>query len=212
MKPVRRKPASARSHQRGLRRSGRSPPNAAEDSSSQAMVRWSRDRGGQQQRCVQSAVIRQNKEAARLPTSAYRRGRSTTIACRSARTVIARALRATTLIGIQMLPKNFPVPILRANGKPVTSILLLYFIRLFGAPGEIRTPDPLVRSQVLYPTELRALRARIIHPVGSVRALSFASPARIRGRRWERRGHEPEPDATTDWNGKSAALSIAGEW
>ena len=25
-----------------------------------------------------------------------------------------------------------------------------------GAPGAIRTPDPLVRSQVLYPTELRA--------------------------------------------------------
>ena len=31
---------------------------------------------------------------------------------------------------------------------------------LFGAPGEIRTPDPLVRSQVLYPTELRARNAR----------------------------------------------------
>ncbi len=30
-----------------------------------------------------------------------------------------------------------------------------------GAPGEIRTPDPLVRSQVLYPTELRA-RSEII--------------------------------------------------
>lgn len=27
----------------------------------------------------------------------------------------------------------------------------------FGAPEEIRTPDPLVRSQVLYPAELRAL-------------------------------------------------------
>ena len=27
---------------------------------------------------------------------------------------------------------------------------------LFFAPGEIRTPDPLVRSQILYPTELRA--------------------------------------------------------
>ena len=27
-----------------------------------------------------------------------------------------------------------------------------------GAPGEIRTPDRLVRSQVLYPTELRARR------------------------------------------------------
>ena len=25
-----------------------------------------------------------------------------------------------------------------------------------GAPGEIRTPNPLVRSQVLYPAELRA--------------------------------------------------------
>jgi hypothetical protein len=29
-----------------------------------------------------------------------------------------------------------------------------------GAPGEIRTPDPLVRSQVLYPAELRARRER----------------------------------------------------
>jgi hypothetical protein len=27
---------------------------------------------------------------------------------------------------------------------------------IFGAPGEIRTPDHLVRSQVLYPAELRA--------------------------------------------------------
>jgi hypothetical protein len=27
-----------------------------------------------------------------------------------------------------------------------------------GAPGRIRTHDPLVRSQVLYPTELRALK------------------------------------------------------
>ena len=29
-------------------------------------------------------------------------------------------------------------------------------IKFFGALGGIRTPDPLVRSQVLYPTELRA--------------------------------------------------------
>ena len=27
---------------------------------------------------------------------------------------------------------------------------------LFGAPGEIRTPDPQIRSLVLYPAELRA--------------------------------------------------------
>ena len=33
--------------------------------------------------------------------------------------------------------------------------LLTY--RKDGAPGEIRTPDLLVRSQTLYPTELRAL-------------------------------------------------------
>jgi hypothetical protein len=33
----------------------------------------------------------------------------------------------------------------------------IVFQYVFGAPGEIRTPDPLVRSQVLYPTELRAL-------------------------------------------------------
>ena len=33
----------------------------------------------------------------------------------------------------------------------------------FGAPGRIRTRDPLVRSQVLYPTELPARRNVIMH-------------------------------------------------
>jgi hypothetical protein len=33
-------------------------------------------------------------------------------------------------------------------------------MKICGAPGEIRTPDPLVRSQVLYPTELRARVAK----------------------------------------------------
>ncbi len=32
----------------------------------------------------------------------------------------------------------------------------LVVLTVYGAPGEIRTPDRLVRSQVLYPTELRA--------------------------------------------------------
>ena len=37
----------------------------------------------------------------------------------------------------------------------------------YGAPGEIRTPDRLVRSQVLYPAELRAHeRVGIIHKDG----------------------------------------------
>ena len=31
---------------------------------------------------------------------------------------------------------------------------------LCGAPGAIRTPDPLVRSQILYPTELRVHQER----------------------------------------------------
>ena len=33
---------------------------------------------------------------------------------------------------------------------------MLDITQYFGAPGAIRTPDPLVRSQVLYPAELRA--------------------------------------------------------
>ena len=36
----------------------------------------------------------------------------------------------------------------------------LMILALYGAPGAIRTPDRLVRSQVLYPTELRALGRR----------------------------------------------------
>jgi hypothetical protein len=32
-------------------------------------------------------------------------------------------------------------------------------IELIGAPEEIRTPDPQIRSLVLYPAELRALGA-----------------------------------------------------
>ena len=34
---------------------------------------------------------------------------------------------------------------------------------MFGTPGEIRTPDPLVRSQVLYPAELRAHEKNIYY-------------------------------------------------
>ena len=42
----------------------------------------------------------------------------------------------------------------------------------FGAPGRIRTSDPLVRSQVLYPTELRA---RIYHNL--LEQFYFSSPS-----------------------------------
>jgi hypothetical protein len=41
---------------------------------------------------------------------------------------------------------------------PVQVLTKPSFIRENGAPGEIRTPGLLVRSQTLYPAELRALR------------------------------------------------------
>jgi hypothetical protein len=40
----------------------------------------------------------------------------------------------------------------RAFGPPVSKLSI-------GAPEEIRTPDPQIRSLVLYPAELRARRA-----------------------------------------------------
>jgi hypothetical protein len=51
-------------------------------------------------------------------------------------------------------------------------IMLCY---LNGAPGEIRTPDHLVRSQVLYPTELRA-RGKTI--VGGLTKSSLSAESR----------------------------------
>ena len=40
-----------------------------------------------------------------------------------------------------------------------------------GAPEEIRTPDPLVRSQVLYPAELRARKNCCLGGEGGIRTL-----------------------------------------
>jgi hypothetical protein len=46
-----------------------------------------------------------------------------------------------------------------------------------GAPGETRTPDPLVRSQTLYPAELRARIAIIMaFPSSQIPQLGLASP------------------------------------
>ena len=42
------------------------------------------------------------------------------------------------------------------DGEIADLKLAAYGLGKIGAPGEIRTPDPLVRSQMLYPTELRA--------------------------------------------------------
>src|SRR5437762_3453871 len=48
----------------------------------------------------------------------------------------------------------------RVNGEE--RFFLLFSIQRDGAPGETRTPDPLVRSQMLYPAELRARGATSI--------------------------------------------------
>jgi hypothetical protein len=45
----------------------------------------------------------------------------------------------------------------------------------YGAPGEIRTPDHLVRSQVLYPAELRALNFFIAETVNPEKGYAFTS-------------------------------------
>src|SRR5439155_6240097 len=45
----------------------------------------------------------------------------------------------------------------RDEQKVVRGIFGKKSIKVDGAPGETRTPDPLVRSQMLYPAELRAL-------------------------------------------------------
>jgi hypothetical protein len=48
------------------------------------------------------------------------------------------------------------------SDTPISHSLQLAFVLLekSGAPGGTRTPDLLVRSQTLYPTELRARRVR----------------------------------------------------
>src|SRR4051812_41510717 len=53
-----------------------------------------------------------------------------------------------------------------------------------GAPGRIRTHDPLVRSQVLYPTELRALWRRKYSRISAIRRRPWGGrdySARIQG-------------------------------
>jgi hypothetical protein len=50
---------------------------------------------------------------------------------------------------------------------------------IFGAPGRIRTHDPLVRSQVLYPTELRALEEGILAEADSDSKASLCGNAEM---------------------------------
>ena len=51
----------------------------------------------------------------------------------------------------------------------------------FGAPGETRTPDHLVRSQVLYPTELQARGGKCIGARRGAEPRSMLADFRARG-------------------------------
>ena len=50
----------------------------------------------------------------------------------------------------------------------------------YGAPGEIRTPDHLVRSQVLYPAELRARREARDYPLALAKVQVYEGSAGIK--------------------------------
>ena len=56
---------------------------------------------------------------------------------------------------LPLLPMCFPIVIL-GSADEMTFVQAIDFN---GAPGEIRTPDPQIRSLVLYPAELRARKA-----------------------------------------------------
>ncbi len=80
--------------------------------------------------------------------------------CRKTR--IKKQQTEACCFGVMVRPERFELPTAWFVAR--YSIQLSYGRQLhklvvptvYGAPGEIRTPDRLVRSQVLYPTELRA--------------------------------------------------------
>src|SRR5438552_1281949 len=67
-----------------------------------------------------------------------------------------------------------------STGSPYGSPGILVKISLWplpGAPGRIRTRDPLLRRQLLYPAELQAPTERILQDLGNAEATSPGYPA-----------------------------------
>ncbi len=95
--------------------------------------------------------------------------------------------------GVMVRPERFELPtawfvarysIQLSYGRQLHKLVVLI---VCGAPGEIRTPDRLVRSQVLYPTELRARGTQsicyiiLLHlPAADAGSLSSGAPGEIR--------------------------------
>ena len=83
----------------------------------------------------------------------------------------------------------------------------------FGAPGEIRTPDRLVRSQVLYPAELRArksgelfLSGHALSSAGNTRRV-FASRSFAEASTHDRRNGRSGPPAAP-----TVSFGNGGKW
>ncbi len=91
--------------------------------------------------------------------------------------------------GVMVRPERFELPtawfvarysIQLSYGRQLLKLVVLI---VCGAPGEIRTPDRLVRSQVLYPTELRARGTQsnfTALPAADAEGLSSGAPGEIR--------------------------------
>ena len=87
--------------------------------------------------------------------------------CRKTR--IKKQQAEACCFGVMVRPERFELPtawfvarysIQLSYGRQLHKLVVL---TVYGAPGEIRTPDRLVRSQVLYPTELRARGTQSIY-------------------------------------------------
>src|SRR5215467_2033379 len=61
-----------------------------------------------------------------------------------------------------------------------------------GAPGRIRTRDPLLRRQLLYPAELQAPTERIVQDLGHAEATAWVSSGFVTCPRPETRGQQDQ--------------------
>ena len=105
------------------------------------------------------------------------------------RTRIKKQQAEACCFGVMVRPERFELPtawfvarysIQLSYGRQLHKLVVLI---VCGAPGEIRTPDRLVRSQVLYPTELRARGTQsnfTALPAADAEGLSSGAPGEIR--------------------------------
>ena len=77
--------------------------------------------------------------------------------------------------------QNFSIRFSRRNREFVNPVNSLHFSRLYGAAGELRTPDHLVRSSPSIRESLRRLEHAVVPCLTCIAAALFRAPA-VRGR------------------------------